>query len=164
MHNLSTPACCFRVNVITYFFMIRRKADGNIFCCCQLMRLVNEVYHSYNRHQFPAVVLCVNVRSGVCVCSMYLIIIIVVVTRQCVRWELLQACIGLIDLFLFIMKFVTKYCIHMTKKNKMKLQAVTYTNGFIMQSICTGVNSQSGVYKIPAFNIIISKAIYMTGR
>jgi len=28
------------------------------------MRLVNEVYHAYNRNQFPAVVLCVTVASG----------------------------------------------------------------------------------------------------
>ena len=35
----------------------------------QLVKLVNEVYHSYNRHQYPAVVLRVDVRSGECVRS-----------------------------------------------------------------------------------------------
>ena len=35
----------------------------------QLVKLVNEVYHSYNRHQYPAVVLCVDVKSGECVRS-----------------------------------------------------------------------------------------------
>lgn len=39
------------------------------FLSLQLSKVVNEVYHQYNRHQYPFIVLKISAQKGTCVCK-----------------------------------------------------------------------------------------------